>query len=178
MKYVNINTQELVQESDIRGLYPTVSFPNRIWTDEDIQPFGFATVKTTEPPVVSRYEKLVEKVILDNGQWILSYDVVPMDAAEIALVNQELEIQYRDQTQMSLDNFARTRGYDNVLSLTTYATSSNLLYQKEGARGVELRDATWTAFYNILDQVKAGLRPMPESYEEIRSELPILTWSE
>lgn len=80
------------------------------------------------------------------------------------------------QTQVRLDAFARTRGYDGVLSLCTYATSTVPKFAAEGQYGVEARDATWAKLYEILAEVEAGTRPMPEGYPDIEPELPELAW--
>jgi hypothetical protein len=79
-------------------------------------------------------------------------------------------------TQQRLDTFAKTRLYDGVLSLCTYATSPNPKFQAEGQYGVESRDATWATLYEIMEEVKAGTRPMPSGYADIESELPVLQW--
>jgi hypothetical protein len=79
-------------------------------------------------------------------------------------------------TQQRLDDFARTRNYDGVLSLCTYASSPNPKFQAEGQYGVEARDATWSKLLEILAEVEANTRPMPTGYAEIESELPPLVW--
>jgi hypothetical protein len=79
-------------------------------------------------------------------------------------------------TQKDLDDFARSRNYDDILSLCTYVTSNNPQFAAEGQRGVNLRDSTWATLYTIMGEVLAGVRPMPASYEEIKPELPELTW--
>lgn len=79
-------------------------------------------------------------------------------------------------TQQRLDSFARTRNYDGILSLCTYATSTNAKFQVEGQYGVEARDATWAKLYEILAAVEAGTRPMPEGYSDVEPELPVLEW--
>lgn len=79
-------------------------------------------------------------------------------------------------TQQRLDDFARTRNYDGMLSLCTYATSTNIKFAAEGQYGVESRDATWAKLYNMLAEVQAGTRPMPASYADIEGELPVLEW--
>jgi len=77
--------------------------------------------------------------------------------------------------QNRLDEFARSRGYDSILSACTYATSTNQSFAAEGQRCVELRDATWAAAYQILADVQSGLRPLPD-VETLLNELPDLTW--
>lgn len=81
-----------------------------------------------------------------------------------------------EATQQRLDDFARTRNYDGILSLCTYATSTNAKFQAEGQYGVEARDATWAKLYEILAEVEAGTRPVPTGYAEIEPELPALVW--
>lgn len=79
-------------------------------------------------------------------------------------------------TQTRLDDFAKTRNYDGILSLCTYATDTNPRFAAEGQYGVEARSVTWAKLYEILDEVKAGTRPTPSSFADIESELPVLTW--
>lgn len=78
-------------------------------------------------------------------------------------------------TQQRLDDFARTRGYDGILSLCTYATSAEPKFKAEGQYAVEARDATWAKCYEVLAAVEAGSRPMP-TLDELLAELPVLTW--
>jgi hypothetical protein len=79
-------------------------------------------------------------------------------------------------TQARLDNFARTRSYDGILSACTYSGSSVVKFQVEGSYCVLARDSTWAKLYEILAEVEAGTRPMPSGYAEIEPELPVLEW--
>ena len=81
-----------------------------------------------------------------------------------------------DLAQKRLDDFARTRNYDGILSLCTYATSVIPKFKLEGQYGVEVRDATWAKLYTILTEVEAGVRPVPGSFSDIEPELPALAW--
>jgi len=94
--------------------------------------------------------------------------------AEAAALRLKQEI--IDSTQARLDDFARTRKYDGILSLCTYATSTVAKFAQEGQYGVTARDATWAKLYEMLDEVQAGTRPMPSGYAEIQGELPALVW--
>ena len=80
------------------------------------------------------------------------------------------------RTQQRLDDFARTRNYASMISLCTYATSTNPRFSGEGQYGVEVRDATWAKLYEILAEVESGIRPIPANYEGIEPELPALDW--
>lgn len=81
-----------------------------------------------------------------------------------------------NQTQIRLDTFARTRGYDGILSACTYAASLTAKFAAEGQYCLQQRDATWAKLYAIMDAVNAGTRPMPTGYADVESDLPILVW--
>lgn len=89
---------------------------------------------------------------------------------------EQIEFEIVTSTQQRLDDFARTRNYDGILSLCTYASSPNPKFQAEGQYGVEARDSTWTKLYEILNEVESGARPMPFEYADIENELPLLVW--
>lgn len=88
----------------------------------------------------------------------------------------EIQAEVVKKTQERLDNFARTRNYDGILSACTYATSTVPKFQVEGQYCVVARDATWTKLYEILAEVQSGTRPLPSGYSDIESELPALVW--
>lgn len=88
----------------------------------------------------------------------------------------QIEATFTAVIQKRLDDFARERNYDGILSACTYATSTVTKFKAEGQACVNLRDATWSAAYNILAQVQAGTRPMPTSITDIEADLPALVW--
>lgn len=77
--------------------------------------------------------------------------------------------------QSHLDTTAQERNYDNIMSLCTYATSTNAKFAAEGQAGVEWRDAVWSACYQMLAEVESGTRTVPTE-DELIAELPVLTW--
>lgn len=79
-------------------------------------------------------------------------------------------------TQARLDDFARTRNYDGILSACSYDSSAVPQFAAEGACCVTGRDATWAALYAVLAEVLAGTRPMPESFADVETLLPALEW--
>lgn len=79
-------------------------------------------------------------------------------------------------TQKRLDDFARTRNYDGILSACTYATSTVPRFATEGQYAVQARDATWAALYVLLAEVQAGTRTAPESFDDVEPLLPALEW--
>ncbi|WP_158892495.1 MULTISPECIES: hypothetical protein [unclassified Pseudomonas] len=76
-----------------------------------------------------------------------------------------------------MDQAARTRRYDSILSLCTYVSSTDATFAAEGQAGVDFRDACWRYCYDTLAEVQAGTRPAPE-LDAFLGELPRLTWPE
>jgi hypothetical protein len=88
---------------------------------------------------------------------------------------EEIVSEFATKVQARLDAFARTRGYDGILSACTYATSTNPKFASEGQYCVQARDATWAKCYEILNAVQSGQRAVP-TWEELEEELPPLKW--
>ena len=79
------------------------------------------------------------------------------------------------RVQSILDTFARSKGYDNIVSAASYAASTVPQFAAEAARAVLMRDSMWAACYAIMAAVVAGTRTLP-TVDVIMSELPAPTW--
>lgn len=77
--------------------------------------------------------------------------------------------------QQRLDDFAKSRGYDGILSACTYATSKVAKFAAEGQTAVNARDNTWEAAGAILADVEAGNRAIP-TIDELMLDMPPLSW--
>lgn len=178
MSYVKLSTLEKLEAADIMLAHPDISFPNRGWTDEDLAPYGYAELHyPSTHPFPGTFEKLVETTPAQiDGKWYIQFEVVPMTSDEVTIKQVEIKAGIVRETQAHLDNFAQSRNYDGILSLCTYATSPTQKFAEEGQYGVEARDATWAKLYEIMAEVEAGTRPMPTSFADVVSELPVLQW--
>lgn len=110
---------------------------------------------------------------------------VDVEASPPALVSSitpptpdELRIDILRATQRRLDDFAQSRGYDGILSATSYQGSTDVQFAAEAAYAVEIRDQTWRALYGLLAEVQSGARPLPAGYADIEPLLPVPAWPE
>ena len=87
-------------------------------------------------------------------------------------LEERLQATMTDAVQSALDNFAKTRGYDGIMSACSYSNSTDAQFKLEADYCIALRDTTWRMGYAILAEVKAGNRPVP-SVEELIAELPV-----
>lgn len=97
-------------------------------------------------------------------------------APTIQKSSEQIQTEIVTETQKRLDDFAKTRNYDSILSACTYASDTNLKFSAEGQYCIDSRGATWTKLYQILAEVEAATRQMPTGYADIESELPTLAW--
>lgn len=128
----------------------------------------------------------------DNSIWafesdgsqdqLITDDMTPISDAELYILHnpeqstEQIKASIVQVTQQRLDDFAKTRNYDNILSACTYATSSIPKFLQEGQSAVNARDTTWSALYTILAEVESGSKSMPKGFTDIEPFLPVLEW--
>lgn len=162
----------------LQQAYPDVSFPRN--DDEAYKPFGMYRVFTSHLPLYSdQTERLQEGTPEFNPEvqrWLQSWQVVPLTVEELQAKDKALYDGIVSATQVRLDTFAQSRGYDSILSACTYASSSVPKFTAEGQYCVDARDATWAKLLELLAEVQAGTRPRPSGYADVEPELPPLVW--
>lgn len=82
---------------------------------------------------------------------------------------------YQTAVQAALDEQAGERNYDGILSLCSYASSTNPVFAAEGAAGVGWRDGAWATCYELLALWQAGTIPQP-TVAEVLAALPDMVW--
>lgn len=176
--YIDTTTNAFpVTEQEIRALNPNVSFGTPF-----VPPPKYAYVFPTPVPKYNSATETVSKTAVktSKGTYEEAYKVssLPQDtiAANLKAATDALKVSIVSQVQARLDNFAKTRNYDSILSAATYATSNVPKFRAEGQFAVDLRDSTWSALYSILADVETGKRPVPTSISDIEQLLPSLIW--
>jgi hypothetical protein len=106
-----------------------------------------------------------------NITWVVEPTAEEKMQAALAKVSKE----FTDVIQNYMDTVVRARGYDGILSLCTYATSTNERFAREGQAGVNFRDACWTLGHQLEDEVLAGERGIPTE-QELLDLLPVIEW--
>ena len=196
MQLINLETKQVITQSEFKGLFPNTSLPSNI----NYLDYGYAAVFPAPQPEhnqVIEYCKEIAPVLTSKGTWEQQWEIqkrfqeyTDEEGVVHTVEEQEQEALAKDaetkakaladsivqQVQLRLDNFAKTKNYDGILSACTYATSVNPKFKAEGQYCVEARDNTWGTLYQILEEVQAGIRPAPSAYQDIEPELPILAW--
>lgn len=173
---IKIEDFTLITESAFKLQYPNTSFPI-VLTDAVLLDFGYAVLHESEqpaPPLGYNYvENGYERV---DNKYQTKYTLVPETEEQLRERQKSVQADITDAAQQRMDAFARTRGYDGILSACTYATSAVPKFAQEGQYAVQARDATWVTLYQIMLDVENGSRPLPSSYKEVESLLPPLQW--
>lgn len=158
--YVKNNT--LFHISEVRRLHPNTSLPD----DGDATSIGYEKLIASVPPAPLPWHMVDQVAPVNNTQtW-----------QQIPLTQQEIVDQVTKKTQARLDQFAQTRGYDNMQSLANYAGDEDPVFDLEGTYGKRMRSQTWRAVIDLMRDIEFNIRSLPESYELIELELPVLVW--
>lgn len=114
----------------------------------------------------------------DGARWV--YADLPEEPQDPGYVPpeptpEEVLAELTAAVQRHLDDTARTRNYDGILSLCTYAQDPDPKFAAEGMAGVAWRSAVWRTCYSVMDEVLAGTRGIPTA-EELIALLPPFAW--
>lgn len=179
MLIAKVENGSIAQIADYRAM-----FQNRSLSKAGVTEDWLARNSCMIVSVFKDYDNQTEKLVsvepyIENNK-VYTVAVSPLTAEELnEIVNQkinDLKLTIEKRAQARLDNFAKTRQYDGILSLCTYATDPDPRLAAEGQYGVVKRSQTWTTLYRIMDEVLNQQRPLPTSFEEIEPELPVLEW--
>jgi hypothetical protein len=78
--------------------------------------------------------------------------------------------------QALMDKAARLRGYDSMISVISYLSSSNPTWKADAEAGRAYRDLIWNTLRILETSVSQGQQPMPASIDEVMATLPVIVW--
>ena len=79
---------------------------------------------------------------------------------------------YQAGVQSVLDAYAVSMKYESILSMASYANSTNEQFKTEALAALAWRDNVWSSCYATLAAVQAGTQPMPASLGDFVATLP------
>lgn len=163
--------------TQLRNDHPNTSFPQPYELTE-LAAFDVYEVVDSTPPVFSTMSQRLDEAapVMVKGVWTRQWQVADLSPAEQAAAVAAIIASVTSNTQARLDTFARTRGYDGILSACTYASSAIPKFAADGQYAVNARDATWATLYAFMADVGAGTKPMPTGFAEVEPLLPALVW--
>lgn len=179
--YWDVENKKEVTIDEIRSKHVNASIPDNC----DLSGIGYWSIQETQAPnfdpVTSAVRYTIKEVSDLNGRYFLKeWEIFPLPDEVVYLNRAEHTRKIKEgivkTAQENLDNFAQSGGYDSIISACTYVNSLVPKFADEANKCVQLRDAYWSKAYEILEDVLAGNRPVPESFDDIKDELPVLTW--
>lgn len=146
-------------------------------SDEELIQHGWYVWEFVEIEVDAKTEILENNSINIVGTKIVESQVKRLKTAEeLADDLKNKKESYTKQAQKRLDDFAKTRDYDNIFTAISYASSNNEKFKAEAQYCLDVRDETWEVLYAIFDSVESGEREIPNTFAELEQELPQLSW--
>ena len=179
--YINTETLEYpFTEAQIRAANPSTLFGVPF---DPGAPYAF--VRHGEVPAYDQFSQTLEQgdpQENDEGDWVMTWRVVNLPAEEANALREAHVTAIRqsiiNEAQVRMDEFARSRDYDSMLSLCSYANSTLPKFKQEAERALLLRDRAWGRLYELLADVMAGKMEMPNSFSDVESLMPALTWED
>lgn len=178
MKYIKKSDRTYpITESEIRASFPEISFGFPF-----VPPSDYAEVQPTEIPsydlnsqiVVGKQPKLYRGVFKEN--WEVQ-DLDPATAQANAQRRiEELKTLFISEIQIHMDQTAREKGYDSILSACSYSNSLIPTFKEESDAASVWRDQVWAYCIDHLDRMQKGTRAIPTSPKEFIEELPKINW--
>lgn len=85
------------------------------------------------------------------------------------------ESDYTAAIKQRLRDVAIGRGYDDEITLMTYAMSNETSWRAEAEAFAQWRDSVWASVFAIYADVQSGARQQP-TVEELINEIPQISW--
>ena len=155
-------TGEVLSQGQLRKKHSNVSLP-RVWGANVMEALGIEPVLAAPKPDTTELQTAVRNGVEQDakGNWVYAWTVRDMFSDQVdengtvikTKAEQEAEYQekqakalmdsYSAAVQNLLDSTAKEKGYDSIISMTSYANSSNAKWAGEATAAITWRDACW-----------------------------------
>jgi len=179
--YVKVENGQIAQYpytiGNLRKDNPRTSFPKVIFEETlaefDVYPVTEASV--SYDPATQIIAPNAQPSLVD-GKWVLGFSIIELTPEQIEAKAQEKLQPYKNAVQRLLDSTAIAKGYDSILSMCTYANSTNASWAAEGQAAVNWRDACWNeSLVQMGNYLATGNKP---SMEDFLAAMPTPVWPE
>lgn len=137
-----------------------------LYSTEDGRPVQVFEIGTT-PSGMTETPRPSLDYVWNGDAWVI----------DVEAVKRRVELEKKATIQKHMDAAARALGYDDVKTAVTYADEPAVAkFQAEGQALRAWRSMVWEKCYEILADVEAGVREVPDDAELLRElpELPAL----
>ena len=145
--YINLATQQLCTESEIRAAHPNTSFAT------PFAPDGYAVVHWAGQPDYDKYTQTIQlgaPVEALPNHWEQTWNIIQLEGDQLIDAQaQKVEDEKltEAQVQSALDAFAKEKDFDNINDAVSYIDSTNNTWSQEAVHAIAIRDSAWQAFY-------------------------------
>lgn len=109
--------------------------------------------------------------------WTPDPSIIITAEMKAAKAQADLMATFQTAIQEHVDQAARSRQYNDGVTLASYTASTIPTWQADAVVFVVWRDAVWVYAYAELDKVQGGERDAP-TVEAFIAELPAIAWPE
>jgi hypothetical protein len=107
-----------------------------------------------------------------DGTWTQQWQIVSLDSTTIAQNVSAQKLEQGAAIQAHLDNYARSWGYDNIVSACTYIGDPCAKFAAEGEALRAWRSAVWQYVESVAAAIEAGSMQPPASVDAALSLIP------
>lgn len=136
------------------------------------------TIISTDARVKDFFKPLPDgyKLVIVNDLPTFEFEPLPTQAEIDARLEKKKINNFTNVVQTHLETKANAKGYESILSACSYASGTNH-FQSEGRAFVAWRGDIWAYCYQVLSDVKAGIRTEPTTSEliiELDTQVPLV----
>lgn len=164
MKIAKINGLQIECIGTTQELFPNTSFVKDVVPDDFLAQNGCVKdIETLAFDSMKHRMSVVAPYIKDN----LVYTVELIELSELEKSEQQKNKLENFRRQLDylatqeINKFARDHGYESILSMISFSSSTNQTYADEAKIAIDYRDAVWLNVETIIADVIAGDREIP-----------------